>query len=386
MECHIKRSIEERKERGLYRGLKIVRQETGTGINVEGKDYINFSSNDYLSLSSYICAGEVLSGSAAGTASSRLLTGNRAAHVELEKRTADFKGKPSALLFNSGYQANIGILSCMAGRKDVIFSDKLNHASILDGISLSRAKLYRYRHNDAEHLQYLLKKHRADYRHSLIVTETVFSMDGDIAPLYEICLLKNKFKSMLMVDEAHATGLFGSTGSGMAEHLEVTGDIDIIMGTFSKALAGFGAYAACSEEIKDYLVNFCRSFIYSTSLPEYTVNANLLALDKVLNEPSRRKVLADNTDMMRRRLKDLGVDILGETQIIPIVFKSTDKTISVSEKLKNKGYWVAAVRPPTVPEGSSRLRLSIVYGHDIGSLSRFIEDLGDILTEKGHCQ
>ncbi len=275
-------------------------------ILVDGREYINFSSNDYLGLAYsprlVAAAAEVLS-NVVGSSASRLMTGSLELHHRLEERTAEFKGKPAALVFNSGYQANVGIISALCGKEDCVFSDRLNHASIVDGIKLSGAKLFRFRHNDTEHLEELLKRHRKDFKGALIVTETVFSMDGDIAPLDEISTLKVKYDSMLMVDEAHATGVFGKEGSGISEEKGVSQNIDIIMGTFSKALGGFGAYAAASKEICDYLVNACRSFIYSTSLPEAIIAANIAALEVVKEEPFRREELLLNAARLREDTK-----------------------------------------------------------------------------------
>jgi 8-amino-7-oxononanoate synthase len=378
MEHYIEQVLEKRKRQGLYRSLVISEAHPGFGFHVNGKDYINFSSNDYLSLSLSLQNAAEYTNYPSGTAGSRLMTGNRALHAELEKKTAEFKKKPEALVFNSGYQANVGVISSLVEGGDVIFSDKLNHASILDGIRLSGAKFYRFKHNDTAHLKSLLKKYRGEYRHSLIITETVFSMDGDMAPLKDMVRLKKDFDSLFMVDEAHATGIFGETGSGVAEQMDASGDIDIIMGTYSKALAGFGAYIACSEKMKEYLVNFCRSFIYSTSLPEPIIHLNLRSLERVRDENFRRKRLLENSRFLRHRLKEMGFESGSETQIIPVIFKQTDKALAAAEELKHRGYWVTAIRPPTVPRGESRIRLSLTYAHDRELLEKFTEDLKEI--------
>lgn len=387
MERRIARFLEERKKEDLFRTLKQVSCEGAGKIRIDGKEYINFSSNDYLGLSTdkriLSAASRALSRSF-GSSASRLMTGTRELHQELEEKVAKFKNKPAALVFNSGYQANVGIISALLSKDDCVFSDRLNHASIVDGIKLSGSRLFRFRHNDARHLEELLSKHRKDYKGALIVTETVFSMDGDIAPLEEIARLKEKYDSMLMVDEAHATGIFGPKGSGITEEKNLSGKVDVVMGTFSKALGAFGAYAASSPEICDYLVNTCRSFIYSTSLPEAVVAADIAAIDIAEKEPFRRERLLSNARRLREMLKDKGFKVLGDTQIIPVVTGDNKDAVLLSEGLKEKGYWVLPVRPPTVPSGEARLRVSLTYDHPGEMLDKFAEDLSSLQAKR--CQ
>lgn len=384
MERRIRKFLNERKNDSSLRTLNKVSRLGEGRILVDGREYINFSSNDYLGLAYsprlVAAAAEVLS-NVVGSSASRLMTGSLELHHRLEERTAQFKNKPAALVFNSGYQANVGIISALCGKEDCVFSDRLNHASIVDGIKLSGARFFRFRHNDTEHLEELLKRHRKDFKGALIVTETVFSMDGDIAPLDEIATLKVKYDSMLMVDEAHATGVFGKEGSGISEEQGVSQNIDIIMGTFSKALGGFGAYAAASKEICDYLINACRSFIYSTSLPEAIIAANIAALEVVKEEPFRREKLLLNAARLRRTLKGRGFSVGGESQIIPVVIGDNKTTVIMSEELKQKGYWVTPVRPPTVPLGEARLRISLTYDHSEEVLDKFADDLSKIGSE-----
>ena len=303
------------------------------------------------------------------------MTGSTSLHHALEEKVAEFKGKPAALVFNSGYQANVGVISALCGKDDCIFSDRLNHASIVDGIRLSGANLFRFRHNDTNHLEELLEKNRKNFRNALIVTETVFSMDGDVAPLEGIANLKEKYDSTMMVDEAHATGIFGDKGSGMVEEKGLAARIDIIMGTFSKALGGFGAYVASSQAICDYLVNTCRSFIYSTSLPPSVIAADIEALNIIEEEPYRRERLLSSADRLRGILKEKGFNVRGSSQIIPIIIGDNKKTVIMSEYLKEKGYWVTPVRPPTVPAGEARIRISLTYDHSEEVIDKFAEDL-----------
>jgi len=375
MERKIIEFLENRKKRGLLRNLNVVSCADGGRVRIGEREYVNFSSNDYLGLSVHPniigkAREAILTGT--GSASSRLMTGTTSLHHKLEERVAEFKKKPAGLIFNSGYQANVGIISALLGKGDVVFSDRLNHASIVDGIRLSGAKLFRFRHNNAAHLKELLEKERHNYKSSLIVTETVFSMDGDTSPLKEIADLKEKYDSVLMVDEAHATGIFGENGTGISEREDVTNRVDVIMGTFSKALGSFGAYAAMSEELKKYLVNICRSFIYSTALPPAVIAANLAALKIVKTEPYRRIKLLENADYLRKRLISEGFRIKGNSQIIPLIVGENSFAVSMSEFLKRKGYWATAVRPPTVPNGEARIRLSLCFNHEREEIDKFI--------------
>jgi 8-amino-7-oxononanoate synthase len=379
MEDKIKKFLEKRRKEGLLRELISVFPETGGRIRVDGKEYVNFSSNDYLGLSTHgalaAAAREALE-KAASSSASRLMTGTTRLHRELEEKTARFKGKPAALVFNSGYQANVGIISALCGKEDVIFSDRLNHASIVDGIRLSGAKLFRFHHNDTGHLEELLRRERGNSREAMIITETVFSMDGDFAPLEKIAEFKKKYGCLLMVDEAHATGVFGKNGSGLAEETGTTEDIDIIMGTFSKALGSFGSYVATSNEIRDYLVNTCRSFIYSTALPPAVIAADLASLDVVESEPQRRRTLLENAGYLRASLKEKGFDVKGDSQILPIILGDNEKALKASRFLNEKGYWAVPVRPPTVPQGEARLRISLTFDHKKGILDKFLRESG----------
>ncbi|MCM8787341.1 MAG: 8-amino-7-oxononanoate synthase [Candidatus Omnitrophica bacterium] len=375
----LERLLEEQIKLNRYRTLLSIQNQRDGFIYIENKKYVDFSSNDYLGLSQHPAikkaAVVAIKKFKNSTCSSRLLSGNLELFNMLEERMANFKKKEAGLVFNSGYQANVGIISCLCSRDDVIFSDKLNHASIIDGIILSGAKFFRFRHNDIGHLEDLLKKERYKFKNSLIIVETIFSMDGDKAPLKQLVKLKEKYNSILMVDEAHATGIFGKNGSGVVEEEDVSEKVDIIMGTFSKALGCFGAYVACSKKFKEYFVNFCRSFIYSTALPPSIINSCLESLVIVKKEPHRRKRLLENASYLHKKLKNTGFNAIGCSQIVPVIIGEEKETINLSIKLKENGFWVPAIRPPTVLKGSCRLRFSLNYYHTKDILDKLIDVL-----------
>ncbi len=378
----IEKFLRDKKEKGLLRILRPARFRKEGKIYFKDRSFIDFSSNDYLGLSGHPkikeAAEKTITTLGTSSSASRLLSGDLNIHHKLEKRIASFKEKEDALLFNSGYQANVGIISSLLGKNDAIFSDKLNHASIIDGMLLSGAKIFRFRHNDIEHLEFLLKSQRNNYKEALIVTETVFSMEGDKPPLKEVASLKDRYSSMLLVDEAHATGIFGEKGKGVVEEMGLAARIELVMGTFSKALGSFGAYVACSSELKKYFVNSARSFIYSTSLPPSIIGANLASLDLIEEEPFRRLTLLCNSDYFRQELGKKGFRTRGTSQIVPVIFKDSQRTVKISQDLQKKGYWVLPIRPPTVPEGEARLRFSLTYHHTKDILGKLIDDISQI--------
>ncbi|NIA08682.1 MAG: 8-amino-7-oxononanoate synthase [Nitrospiraceae bacterium] len=374
--------LQGRRETGLLRTLRPARYRREGLIYLKGKNLFDFSSNDYLGLSNHPkiknASQEAIRELGTSSSGSRLLSGDLDIHHLLEERTARFKGKEAALVFNSGYQANLGIISSVCKRGDVIFCDRLSHASILDGIILSRAQLFRFGHNDLDSLEYLLRRERHRFRNSFIITETVFSMDGDIAPLKEIVDLKDRYGSIIMVDEAHATGIFGETGAGIAEEMGLTDQIDLIMGTFSKALGSFGAYVACSNKMKEYLINTSRGFIYSTALPPAVIAANIASLEIIRDEPFRRKALLENAAYFRGQLRGHGFETRGSSQIVPFIVGDARETVHLSDRLRERDYWVSPIRPPTVGAGESRLRLSLTYHHTKNLLERLVMDICDI--------
>jgi len=377
----IEKFLAERKETNLLRVLRPAGFRKKGKIYFKDKEYFDFSSNDYLGFSEHPKLKEAskraIEKFGTSSSASRLLSGDLEIHHELEEKTARFKGKDSALVFNSGYQANVGVISSLCKAGDAIFADKFSHASILDGIILSGARLFRFFHNDISHLESLLEKHAGKFENCLIVTETIFSMDGDRPPLKEIVSLKEKYNCKLMIDEAHATGIFGKGGSGVAAEEGLADRVDLIMGTFSKALGSFGAYIAGSKEMMDYLINTCRSFIYSTALPPSVIAANLVSLELLKAEPFRRKTLLENAQYFRNELEKRGLKVTGSSQIVPLVVGSNDRAIKLSAGLKGKGYWSLPIRPPTVPAGQCRLRFSLTYHHGKKVLQDLIEKISE---------
>jgi len=372
----LKEWLNQQREQGGLRSLRpVIRREKGR-LTLAGDDdrpLIDFSSNDYLALAEHptliAAAHEALRRFGAGSGAARLMSGNLAIHHELETAVALLKGKENALTFGSGYLANIGIIPALMTRHDLIFSDRLNHASIHDGCRLSGARLVRFRHNDLNHLEDLLKKNRGTGT-PLIVVESIYSMDGDRCPLRELVKIKERFGCLLMVDEAHATGIFGENGGGVSEEDEVSGAVDLAMGTFGKALGSYGAYVAGNRELIEYLVNRARSFIFSTALPPAVAAASLAAVHLVRQEPDLRRELQEKIGYFKALLRSGGYGAdLGPSQIIPILVGKSDVALDKAHLLKKQGIFATAVRPPTVPEGTARLRFSITRHHSTTDLS-----------------
>ena len=371
--------LKKKTEEGLIRMLRPISCRNMGRVTINKKSYIDFSSNNYLGLSQHpklmFASGNAIAEFGTSSSASRLLSGDLEMHHKLEESLAAFKNKEAALVFNSGYQANTGIIPALYSRGDCIFSDRLNHASLIDGINLSGAKLFRFQHNDIEHLESLIKKERGNFKKALIITESIFSMDGDKAPLKDIAALKDKYDCEIFLDEAHATGIFGSNGSGLAEEEGVVEKIDFIMGTFSKALGSFGAYLATSRKITDYLVNTCRSFIYSTALPPAVIAANLASIELIKEEPMRREKVLKLSEYFRENLVGKGFQVRGCSQIVPLITGDNFKAIELAKKNHAAGFWVLPIRPPTVPKGEARLRFCLTYYHEKEDLDRVIEIL-----------
>lgn len=376
------------REAGLYRQMRLVEGSQGSRVRIGGREVLLLCSNNYLGLADHPAlkkaAIEAVERFGVSSGASRLVSGNMELHEELERRIARFKGTGGAVVFNSGYAANTGMLQALAGRGDVIFSDKLNHASIVDGAILSRAELVRYPHNDMAALRRLLARTEVKGRR-LIVTDGVFSMDGDLAPLKELAALKREFGALLMVDDAHGTGVLGEAGRGSAELHDVMAEVDIHMGTFGKALGSFGAYAAASSGIIDYLRNKARSFIFSTSLPPAVLAASLAALDVVESDEGKllRQRLTQSSARFRGALHTAGFDTMtSETQIIPVYVGAAEKTMEFSRLLLEEGIFVQGIRPPTVPAGSCRLRCTLMAthtDHDLEEAVSAIRRVGKLL-------
>ena len=311
--------------------------------------------------------------------SSRLLTGNHSGYHQLETELSMLYNGREALVFNSGYHANVGILPAITTAKDLILSDKLNHASIIDGLRLSDAKFKRYRHNDYNQLEQLLADNSAKYRQIFIITESLFSMDGDIADLNRLVALKTRYNAILIVDEAHAVGVFGSHGAGICEEQGVIADIDIIIGTFGKALASLGAYAITNGELKNYLINRMRPLIFTTALPPAVVNWSRFVLKKIIKCQAERQHLQQLGTFCRNELAKHHIATQGSSHIIPIMIGDDKKSVVLAEKLRNEGFLVFPIRPPTVPPNSSRLRLSLSATMNKNDLKEFIDCLCNLI-------
>jgi 8-amino-7-oxononanoate synthase len=354
-------------DKGLLRRLRLVEGAQSCRILMEGKSILNLCSNNYLGLADderlKDAAYEAIARCGLGSGASRLVCGNMQLHEKLERKIAEFKRAEKALVFSTGYMANVGIISALVGKNDIVFSDRLNHASIIDGIILSRASFKRYPHKDTVALERMLKE-SSGFEKRLIITDTVFSMDGDIAPLIEIRQLAKRYGAEIMVDEAHATGVLGETGAGAVEYFELEDQIDIQMGTLSKAVGTFGAYACGSSDLIDYLINKARSFIYTTGMPAAICAASIKALQIIQDEPSLRRRLVDNAQYLRSNLRQLGFDTMdSQSAIIPVLLKDPFLTMEFSQRLFDEGIFVQGIRPPTVAQNTARLRVSVMATH-----------------------
>ena len=374
----LEKSLQDLKTKGLRRHLRSVDGSQGREIIVDGRKVLNFCSNNYLGLADdprlKQAAMECLQKEGIGSGASRLVCGNMQAHRALEEKIAQFKGAQSCLVFSCGYMANIGIISSVFGRGDIIFSDKLNHASIVDGILLSGAAFKRYPHKDMNVLEEWLKE-SGDFKKRGIITDSVFSMDGDIAPLDQIVELAQKYDTIVMIDEAHAVGILGEKGTGAAEYFGLDKKIDIQMGTLSKAAGVFGAYCCGSKSLIDFLINCARSFIYTTGLPPFVAACARRAIEIIEEEPHRRTRLAKHSEYVRRELNRMGFDTLeSQTPIIPILVKDPNRAVEFSRKLFESGIFVQAIRPPTVPMNTARLRLTVMATHQQNDLDFVLEE------------
>jgi len=365
-----------REAAGLVRRLRQIDGAQDTWVTVDGRRALLLCSNNYLGLANHPALRAAAQHAAAeygvGAGASRLISGSMRLHHALEEQLAAFKGTEAALLFTSGYQANVGTITALVGRDDAVFSDELNHASIVDACRLSRAGVFVYPHKDVGALQHLLARNTA--RRRLVVTDSVFSMDGDTAPLRAICDVAERSGAMVMVDEAHATGVVGPHGGGVVEAEGLQQRITVQMGTLGKALGTFGAFVAARRAVIDLLINTARSFIYTTALPPPVVAAAAAALQIVVTDDEPRQRLIDNAARLRAGLGALGFDV-GATaaHIIPLLIGDAERTMHVSERLLAAGVFVQGIRPPTVPPGTARLRVTPMSTHTTDDL-RFAVD------------
>tara|TARA_R110002095_G_scaffold207151_2_gene191980 strand:- start:43074 stop:44153 length:1080 start_codon:yes stop_codon:yes gene_type:complete len=347
---------------------------------LDGQTLINLSSNDYLDLAHddrlIAAAASALSEMGVGARASALVSGRTEWHAKLEAQLAQFEGTEAAILFPSGYAANLGIVSAFANEQDTVFCDRLNHASLIDGCRLSGARLRVYRHDRLEKLKRELDKVTGDGK-KIIVTDSVFSMDGSLAPLVSLCDLAEKFQAILIIDEAHATGVWGASGRGLAEELGVEHRVTIRIGTLSKAVGAMGGFVAGASDLIDWLWNRVRTQIYSTALPPAICAAACKSLEIIQAEPERRRVLSERADFLRNELQQrTNVTIPSSAgPIIPVILQDPGVTMNVAAELQEAGFLVGAIRPPTVPEGTSRLRVSVTCAHQRDDLERFLKAL-----------
>lgn len=374
-------ALRDLRQRDLLRELPSPFDLQTATIEVAGRPLINFASNDYLGLAAdprlAAAAAEACRATGVGRGASPLVCGRSTVHAELERRLAEFEHAEAALLFPSGFAANAGIVPALADRGDAIFADAKNHASLIDGCRLSRAETHIYRHNDAAHLAELLAAHAPAARRVLIATDTLFSMDGDVAPLAKIAALARRYDAMLLLDEAHATGIFGPHGRGLAEDAGIELDGVIRIGTLSKALGAAGGFVVGPQSLIDYLANRARSYVFSTAQPASTAAAAIVALDVIAAEPLRRTQLLATAATLRERLQAAGWRTGDSTsQIIPIEVGAAADAVALSRRLRDAGFWVPAIRPPSVPAGESLLRLSLTANHTPAMIEALLAALG----------
>jgi 8-amino-7-oxononanoate synthase len=382
-------ALEKLQAEGRLRELKPLTGRNGCHIFYRGRNLLNLTSNDYLGLAgdknlhkdfyTTMADKNLLDNFGLGAASSRLLTGDSENAHFLESTLRKTYKKEACLLFNSGYHANIGILPALLGKKDLILSDKLNHASIMDGMRLSLAQHKRFRHCDYEHLAELLTKYRKDFQRVIIVTESVFSMDGDVADLNRLVNLKNEHDCMLYVDEAHSIGLYGLLGLGMAEEQGQLDEIDFLVGTFGKALASVGAFVLCSSTLREYLVNHSRSLIFTTALPPVVLYWNHFIFKKMLHYNDRRIGLKQMSSKLRQKLIQHNLETDGSTNIVPVMLGNDSLAVSLADAMRERGYLIFPVRPPAVPEGTARFRLSLTADMLWTDIDRVAEDTAELL-------
>jgi 8-amino-7-oxononanoate synthase len=378
--------LEELRDRGLHRRLRLIEGPQGPSVALDGSPVLLLCSNNYLGLADRAEVREAAAEAAlrwgAGSGASRLISGNMEPHRQLEERLAGFKGYEAGLLFGSGYLANTGLVPALAGKGEVVFSDELNHASIVDGCRLSRAETFVYRHRDLEHLAWALYHQRG--KPALIVTDGVFSMDGDVAPLPELLELARRHGARLMVDEAHATGAIGPGGRGSVAAAGLGGEVDVVVGTLGKALGSYGAYACADAETIDFIVNSARPFIFSTAPPPPAMGAALAALELLEAEPDLVERLQANARTLRTALAAEGLGIgTSQSQVVPIPVGDAGAAMALCEEALRRRVFAQGIRPPTVPEGSCRLRCTVMATHKAQELTWAARQVGAAAREVG---
>lgn len=374
---HMKEELNYLKKVHLYRSINEVQSDQGAHVKINGKDMLMLASNNYLGLSNdnkvkeYTV--EMIKKYGVGSGGSRLITGTTTLHSQLEMLLADFKGTEASLVFNTGYMANMGIISAMCNEESVIFSDELNHASIIDGCRLSKAKIVKYAHNNMEDLEEKIKANQ--YSNGIVISDGVFSMDGDIVDLPNLVEIANRYGLVSIIDDAHGTGVVGEHGRGTVEYYHMKKKPDIIMGTLSKAIGSEGGFVCGSKDLIEYLKNKARSFIFSTSLSPATIAASIRAIELILEESERVQHLQENIKFFCKCLRENGLDVDSETAIIPILIGDENLTLKLSKKLYEQGYYISAIRYPTVKKGSARLRITVMSAHTKAELKKVAETL-----------
>ena len=364
----------------LFRTLTEIASGQSPEILIGGKKHILLASNSYLGLSTdprvMDAAARALARYGTGSGGSRLVSGSSDLHAELERKIAEFKSTEAAILFSSGYLANVGTIAALVGEGDTVWSDELNHASIIDGCRLSRARVEVYPHLDTDSLRRMVSRSRGGGR-KLIVTDTVFSMDGDLVDLGELCSVAERHGCMLMVDEAHAMGVLGEKGSGATEHFGVERRVPVVMGTLSKAVGSLGGYVAGSRSLVDFIRNRVRSYIFDTSLPAASLAASIEAIGIIEKEPQRRKHLMRLVDMFKAGLSGMGFTVLpSQSAIVPVLTGEPEATLALAAAIRERGVYTPAVRPPSVPAGKCRIRTSLMATHTEDHISRALEAFG----------
>jgi len=373
----IKNYLQQQKDDHRYRQRLIVDSPQGIELSIEGKTYLNFCSNDYLGLASHPRVIEAMQRGASdygvGSGASHLINGHSRAHHKLEEELAAFVGRPRALLFSTGYMANIGVLSALLSKGDSVFEDRLNHASLLDGGLLSQARLRRFQHSDINDLESKLAGSKAQTK--LVCTDGVFSMDGDGARVKELAVVAKKHDAWLMIDDAHGLGVSGATGRGVLESAGASAeDVPILVGTLGKAFGTFGAFVAGDDDLIEILIQRARSYIYTTALPPAVAEATRESIKLMDEESWRREKLYDNIQYFKQLISETCLaDTLSTTAIQPIMVGDVEETMKLSEKLKQSGVLVSAIRPPTVPEGTARLRITLCADHSHEQIENLVE-------------
>ncbi|MDX6627194.1 MAG: 8-amino-7-oxononanoate synthase [Solirubrobacterales bacterium] len=378
--------LAELRARGLYRRLRLIEGPQGPQVLLGGRPVLLLCSNNYLGLADHPVVREAAAEAAlrwgAGAGASRLISGNMEPHRQLEANLARFKGYESALLFGSGYLANTGTIAALAGKGEVVFSDELNHASIIDGCRLAAAETFVYRHGDLDHLASGLRE--AGRRAALIVSDGVFSMDGDVAPLPGLLELAQRHGTRLMIDEAHATGAIGPGGRGSVAAAGLSDEVDVVVGTLGKALGSYGAYVCADADVVDFLINRARPFVFSTAPPPPAVGAAAAALELLIGEPELVDRLQANAATLRAGLAAEGLATeRSSTQIVPLEVGDAEPTMELCELILERGVFAQGIRPPTVPEGSSRLRFTVMASHTPDELERAAKLVGGAAREVG---